>query len=361
MEAKSPVKSFSWIGSAPVDLIFFGFGWIPVFLAFVFAQNLGMRTHVWPVLLVLVLFINFAHRHLTMPLVYGDREQFGRRPWAYIGLPIFFLLLTTATLLYMEPGKTKPIRPYFTALIFLSVAWTIYHTLMQKMGILRIYSRKAGYGSARLDKAMLFSWFGFLFFACAASPSIERRAARLSSVGRILKKFLEPLMPFLPYVAWLALAFALVVTFLYFKTEWSAGRRFHWPKNLFLLSILLLYLTFLYDFLVGYAIFGFSHAIEYLAFVYIFAGRKYRARPPNSSWMARAVTRQALIFGVFMVAMGLFFLPWRWISNSTLQWYVVGSSFLHFIYDGWIWKVRDPQVAQPLGITAPSIDSAPSV
>ncbi|HEX5032841.1 MAG TPA: hypothetical protein VFW62_00045, partial [bacterium] len=231
-----------------------------------------------------------------------------------------------------------------------SVAWTIYHTLMQKMGILRIYSRKAAYGSARLDKAMVFSWFAFLFFACAASPAIERRAAKLSSAGRILKNLLEPVFPFLPYVAWLALAFALIVTLLYLKTEWSARGRFHWPKNLFLLSILALYATFLYDFLVGYAVFGFSHAIEYLAFVYIFAGRKYRARAPSSSWMAKAVNRQALSFGLFLVAMGLFFLPWRFISKGTLQWYIVGSSFLHFIYDGWIWKVRDPQVAKPLGI-----------
>lgn len=351
MEPKGATSS-DWIGSPKIDLIFFGFGWIPVFLAFVAAEKAGFKGQVWPFLLVFVLFINFAHRHLTMPLVYGDSEQFRRRPRAYIGLPIFFLLLTTATLLYIEPGKTKPIRPYFTALVFLSVAWTIYHTLMQKMGILRIYSRKAAYGSAKLDKAMVFSWFAFLFFACAASPDIERRVGSLSAVGRILKGFLTPALSVLPYFAYLALAVALVVTGLYLKTEWSAGRRFHWPKNLFLLSVLLLYATFLYDFLVGYAIFGFSHAIEYLAFVYIFAGRKYRAREPKSSWMARAVNRQAFFFGAFLLAMALFYWPWHSISRPTLQWYVVGSSFLHFIYDGWIWKVRDPQVARPLGIAS---------
>jgi hypothetical protein len=355
LEAKAQTSSSSWIGSPALDLIFFGFGWIPIFLAYVLAEKSGLKGPVWPVLLVFVLLINFAHRHLTLPLVYGDSEQFSRRPRTYIGLPIFFLVLTTATLLYLEPGKTKPIRPYFTILVFISVAWTIYHTLMQKMGILRIYSRKAGYGSARLDKAMVFSWFAYLFFACAASPGIERRAAKLSSAGRILKQILAPVFPFLPYIAWLALAAALVVTLLYFKTEWSAGGEFHWPKNIFLLSILLLYTTFLYDFVVGYAVFGFSHAIEYLAFVYIFTGRKYRAREPNSSWMARAVTRQALSFGIFLLAMGLLFLPWRWISNSTLQWYVIGSSFLHFIYDGWIWKVRDPRVSKPLGIATPAM------
>jgi len=353
LEAKSPAPTQGWISSPATDLIFFGFAWIPIFLAYVVAEKAGLRGPVWPLLLVFVLFINFAHRHLTLPLVYADNEQFRRRPGAYVALPIFFLLLTTATLLYMEPGHSKPIRPYFTVLVFISVAWTIYHTLMQKMGILRIYSRKAGHGSARLDKAMIFSWFAYLFFACAASPAIEKRAAKLSSAGKILKSILEPIFPALPYFAWLSLALALVVSFFYLKAELSGHRPFHWPKNLYLLSVLLLYSTFLYDFLVGYAVFGFSHAIEYLAFVYIFAGRKYRARAPSSSWMAKAVTRQALSFGVFLLAMGLLYLPWRWVSNDTLQWYVAGSSFLHFIYDGWIWKVRDPQVAKPLGISNP--------
>jgi hypothetical protein len=31
--------------------------------------------------------------------------------------------------------------------------------------------------------------------------------------------------------------------------------------------------------------------------------------------------------------------------------YIVGSGFLHFIYDGWIWKVRRPEVGAPLGIS----------
>ena len=29
--------------------------------------------------------------------------------------------------------------------------------------------------------------------------------------------------------------------------------------------------------------------------------------------------------------------------------YYIGSSMLHFLYDGWIWKVRKPEIATPLG------------
>jgi hypothetical protein len=32
--------------------------------------------------------------------------------------------------------------------------------------------------------------------------------------------------------------------------------------------------------------------------------------------------------------------------------YYSATSLLHFLYDGWIWKVRRPEVARPLGIGA---------
>ena len=36
-----------------------------------------------------------------------------------------------------------------------------------------------------------------------------------------------------------------------------------------------------------------------------------------------------------------------------LEVYIIGSSFLHFIYDGWIWKMRKPSVGRPLELSYP--------
>lgn len=346
---KPAQSATNWIGGPKTDLIFFCFGWVPIFLAFVWAFQTGRKQDLWPTLIAFVLMISFIHRHLTFPLVYGDPEQLSARKKAYLIFPILFFLLTLAGILYVQPGP-RPVRPLLTVLVFLSIVWNIYHTLMQKLGILRVYSRKAGYGRPWVDKAMIWVWFVYLLLQMAASPKVQQEVVRLTAAGKLLNKIFQPLTPIMPYLAGAALIGGLVVTGFYLKQEFSHRGRFHWPKNLFVLSVLLLYLTLCYDFVAGYAAFGFSHAIEYIAFVNVFTHRKFMAKPEQSSAMAAWIRKQGLSFGVFALGAVAIFLLWRHWSWTTLGWYILASSFLHFLYDGWIWKVRDPKVAQALGI-----------
>lgn len=253
-------------------------------------------------------------------------------------------------------GSIKTIRaaqPLLMALIVLSALWNFYHTLMQKMGILRIYSRKAAYGKSWLDKGMIWAWFAVLFFQLGSMPSVLQRISVLATSGKYLTETFRPFLKVFPYLAYLALLVALAVTALYLKEEWAHRDRLHWPKNIFLFSILALYSLFFYDFLIAYVAFGFSHAIEYLAFVNIFSRKKYLPKPEASSWMARWVHRQYLSMGIFVVASAAIFIPWHFLSARTLGAYILASSFLHFLYDGWIWKVRNPAVGKPLGIEYP--------
>ena len=115
----------------------------------------------------------------------------------------------------------------------------------------------------------------------------------------------------------------------------------------------MIYATFYYDMVVGYAVFAFSHAIEYIAFVNIYSRKKYLARPAGSSLLARAVRHQTLAMGVYCLAVAPAFFLWRWQGPTSLEWYIVGSGFLHFLYDGWIWKLRKPAVGKPLGLDYP--------
>ncbi len=257
----------------------------------------------------------------------------------------------------------KPIRatmPLFVVLVVVSALWNFYHTLMQKMGILRIYSRKAAYGKSWLDKAMIWVWFAFLFFQMGSMPSVLEQVNRHGNSGRYLVETLRPVFKIFPYLAVASLVVALGVTVLYLVEEFRNRERTHWPKNIFMLSIMMLYGLFFYDFFIAYVVFGFSHAIEYLAFVNIFSRRKFLPKPATSSWVARWVRHQWLYMSLFALAMILLFVPWRYISNVTLGWYILGSSFLHFLYDGWIWKVRDPAVGKPLGIGYPTSTPAPA-
>ena len=61
-----------------------------------------------------------------------------------------------------------------------------------------------------------------------------------------------------------------------------------------------------------------------------------------------------LVWGpVFALALtGLFFALADHRKTEPYLVYYTATSLLHFLYDGWIWKVRKPEVAQPLGLAS---------
>ncbi len=322
----------AWIRGPWTDLACFSFGWLPALAAFLLAAPGANR----PLLVTGVLFFNFLHRHLTLPLAYADPEEFRRRRIRYVLLPLFFAALSAALLSHS--------REAFMILAALAVLWTMFHSVQQKIGLLRIYARKAGGGAPWADRLFVWSWFAALLLHLGASPAIRAQAASLAVAGRWLARGLDAAGPAVPILAWSALALALVSTALFLRQGFTAA------KALFALSILALYGIFLHDLVMGYAVFAFSHAVEYLAFVNLYARKKFLARPPESSLLARAVRQQALVFGAFIVLVGGTFVAWNWISRPTLQIYIIGSGFLHFLYDGWLWKVRHPEVGRPLDL-----------
>jgi len=241
-------------------------------------------------------------------------------------------------------------RSWFAFMVVGAGLWCLYHSLMQKIGILRIYSRKSGYGKAWIDKSLIFSWFSFVLLAIGSSQTLLHRVASMAKLGNFLLATLGQVSFILPYFSGAALAVSLVLTFLYLRLEIGHPDGFNWPRNLFMLGFLLLFSTFFYDILAGFLSFAFNHAVEYLAFVYIFSKKNYLPKAKSSSAMARWVRRDRLYFGTYVLACGIVFIPWYFVSRMTIEWYIVGGSFLHFIYDGWIWKVRDPKVGAALGI-----------
>jgi len=437
-----------WIARPVVDLALLSFGWVPVLVAYLAIKEGGLSPRLEDGLLFFILGVNFLHRHITFPLVYGDGEMVREHRRAYTWLPALFLVATVGALLYVKPlvvegkpmevsrgggevtlevgrgdarrelpatvprmleataaaqvlddafrdevrvsahdgalrfevrdaGQRTFIRlkvksrtaeslgldgvrnkkhrakmPLYTALVVLSVLWTIYHTLMQKMGLLRVYSRRGTAGTPVLDRAMVFVWFFAMALWLASKESVRSMAVGRSAAGRFVAPLFEALDPALPFIAGALSLVALGLSVVYLKKELSAAHGFSWPRNLFMASLLALYAVFLWDVVAGYAILGFSHGLEYLAFVYIFSRRKYESREPSSSLMARWMRRPALAMAVFSVVLGAVFVVTRLEVRTYLGWYIVGSSFLHFIYDGWIWKVRRPSVQKPLGLAA---------
>ena len=320
-----------WIQNPWADTIFYSFGWIVIFLLLLIFQN----NYAWIILVVLL--FNYVHRHYTFALVYGENQEFNRRRFAYIALPIAAIIVTFIFVKYDS----------FKILLTISIIWTMYHTVAQKYGLTRIYSRKAGYGEARTELWLIYSWFIFLFFFLAVQ---EQGTVMKYRAGRVILGVLGDYMPYVRVLAYVAMTSCIYFTIRYIYVEIKNWRQISIPKNIYVLSIILLYGIFLYSLVIGYIVFAFSHALEYIAFVNFFVNAKYKKMPLHDSLLARASKKLWLYSGIFAVIVVLASLYGQQYNRQALEIYIVGSSFLHFIYDGMIWKVRRPEVGKPLEI-----------
>jgi hypothetical protein len=321
----------TWIHAPASDLVLFGFGWLIILLPL-----LWVDAWIYPIVFA-VLMVNDLHRHYTFVLVYGEPEEFEKRKALYIGLPIIAAMVAF-TFVYAKS---------FPVLLTISVLWTIYHSVGQKYGITRIYARKAGYGEAWIEKGLIFSWFYYVVFAIA-----EKEAATLSQfdAGRVVLASLGDVLKYMTALSYPILAVALIFVLLFVRQEYVNRHRMSVAKVLYVLSILMLYGLFFRSLVLGYVVFGFSHALEYIALVNVFIGTKYQQRPEAQSLLARASKRLWLSSSLFAIGVVSVCAVAQIRYEHALAIYIVGSGFLHFIYDGLIWKVRQPDVGQPLGI-----------
>ena len=320
-----------WIRNPATDLTFFSFGWIPVFLSLiVFKAHMG-------VIILFVLMFTSVHRHYTFALVYGEKEEFEKRKMLYILLPIIAVLVTFASL-YLDS---------FQILVALSLPWVLYHSVSQKYGITRIYSRKAGYGEAWIEKGVIFSWFVYLFFAL-----MEKEKGTLNQYqgSKVILSYVGDYLDYMTLISYFLLAVAVFFTLLFAYQEFKNRHQLSTAKVLYVFSTLLLYFIFFHSLVVGYIVFGFSHALEYIAFVNIFVNSKYKKKLDSRSPLAMASKKQWLYSSLFSIGILVLSLLGMKLNENAFMIYIVGSSFLHFIYDGFIWKIRRPEVGKPFDI-----------
>ena len=329
--ARIAAEDQTWIQAPTEDLSYFSFGWLLVFIPLFVTPSLT------PAVILVVLLFNYVHRHYTFVLIYGEPEEFARHRQAYVLLPLIALAVT-----FLSVALNA-----FPLLLTISVLWTILHSVAQKYGLTRVYARKAGYGDRWIEKGVIYSWFYVAFFGVAES---ERGALAEYTSGQVILSYVGAHLDWMTLASHVALLVALGFTALYLRQEWRHRVRISIAKNLYVGSILLLYAVFFYSLVVGYIVFAFSHALEYIAFVNLFVAQKYRKRPGVTSFLARAVRRQRLTSATFAgLVIGLSLIA-RAYDEDAFAVYIAGSSFLHFIYDAMIWKVRRPEVGEPLGI-----------
>lgn len=330
--SESP-RPTQWIVSPLVDLSFITLGWIAFYLTpHLFPQ------HLETIRLVSVTFLSGAHRYYTFPLVYFDRAEFGRRRGFYILAPVL-VTVGVALCYYFRVDEPEMYGAWYL--------FNYFHFVRQKYGILRIYSGKSGYGHKPLDAWSTYAWGigGFFYLLSYTTPTEGRFTYYLSQFfGGI---------PTFPIVVWTIYAAAAVLTLVWLVHELRKPDGLNLPKLLFQSSVVYLYgvgpLLAVGSLFIATSM---SHAMEYIAIVGLTVKRKARTSAEDCPVLARAANHtvvNTLLFAAFICALlyGL-----QYVSIFAFLFFAYGTGFLHFIYDGMIWRIRRPKVAAEVGVPA---------
>jgi hypothetical protein len=292
-----------------------------------------------------VLLLSFIHQPITAALVYGDRDQFmlARRVFTFSPLVFVVAVLT--------------IRHFsFVLLAVIAGLWNAEHTLMQRYGITRIYGRKVADDHGRLEKLMLFSWLALALLWTAADADTPSRAETAGLRGHnregidVLTHFRTPALVLIPIVATASLVLV---------ARWVRAERTHGgnpAKWLYLGSTAALFVTILVNPIAGFMGYVGSHAVEYFVIVGRSVGPRYRpelvaARPSPIGRLIGSSYGRIKFFVAYALAMALLVWALDLSHNLALHAAVIFTlGGMHVFYDGFIWKLRRPVVAQSLGI-----------
>ena len=112
-----------------------------------------------------------------------------------------------------------------------------------------------------------------------------------------------------------------------------------------------------------YVAYGFSHAVEYMVFVWAFQRRRYREPLAHKPLLQRLLRSPLSFYIVFFALVGGVFAgvqygggtlyqdPWKVLGAPVRSWvfyWTVWQSMAHFYFDSFLWKMRLPEVRASL-------------
>jgi hypothetical protein len=318
-------------------------------------------------LYALVIGVNLAHRHFGLPYAYFDGEVFHsyQRRLTWFPLSCIALLAATPWLLDEDTGGAIGAGAV-GAVVFFSVVWNLWHVFMQKFGILRLYMAKDSAPVERKTAAWVDKYFVLCWFPLYLSYLGPTYKDTILSRGQLVAPYTSVIIRFMEqYRAWLIAPSVLVAVGgvgVWLWYDWRA-HRFQNHARLSAATGTLMISTALFwaDPLKAFIAFGFSHAVEYITFVWAFQRRRYRRAQAEPSlmqrllqhpktWYALLITTFATI-GILQVLGGRAIFtdakPVAFLGITLRGWilyYAVYQSLVHFYLDGFLWKMRKAEV-----------------
>ncbi|HTR77089.1 MAG TPA: hypothetical protein VMH39_03230 [Gemmatimonadaceae bacterium] len=277
------------------------------------------------------------HRWITPMLVFLDGDRFKQRPNAYVGLFVLFLALTL-TFVSLD---------LVVLLLIMDWIWNAWHFAAQHSGISRIYGRvvnPADKSSGMFEKVVLRMFVVYVILRLGGAPVM----------GLDRERWLWWLDKALPYFRFADYPMLLLPVILLAREARGLSRA-SLGRFVYLSSICLLYSAIVVTvhmphskINVGMAeglIFaiGIVHSTEYLAIVSWSVKKRFATSTHGVfSYLA---PRWGMALGIFAFALGFGGLMMH--LHYERAWVIVTLfvSYLHYGYDGMIWKVRRPATA----------------
>ena len=338
-------KSSPWILDRWRDLLLFV--GTPVLLIPIFTAAQA-RWSAQDIFLFVGAFGAMGHHLPGMIRAYGDRALFDRFKIRFIVAPLAILAVCVWSSFYD-----------IQAVQLVAMAWGIWHGMMQTYGFCRIYDAKASAKAAaraRADLALCFAWF---------SAAVLLSPMRFRS---LLELYYESGGPAVPSAVVDAIRLSVIgalglvtIAFLWRQlSDWRAGRGASPVKITLLVSSIAFWWycnNGVQNILVGIALFEVFHDVQYLAIVWIYNRTRVERDQTIGGFMRFVFRRSGALIGVYVglvLAYGAIGLTQSAITAEWIRHGLVGlvtaSALLHFYYDGFIWKVREPQTRSMLGI-----------
>ena len=360
-----------WHISPVIDMAAYHFSWVWMLVPLVVASMLwrapdypGVNLNLY----ALVIGVNLAHRHFGLPYAYFDDEVFHSYQRRLTWFPLSCIALLAATPILLDEDTGGAIGAGAVgAVVFFSAVWNLWHVFMQKFGILRLYMAKDSAPVERktaawVDKYFVLCWFPLYlsYLGPTYKDTILSRGQAVAPYTSVIIRFMEQ------YRAWLIAPSVLIAAGgvgVWLWYDWRA-HKFQNHARLSAATGTLMISTALFwaDPLKAFIAFGFSHAIEYITFVWAFQRRRYRqpqARGPSlmqrllqhpKTWYALLISTFATI-GIMQVLGGRTILtdakPIDFFGITLRGWilyYAAYQSLVHFYLDGFLWKMRKLEV-----------------
>lgn len=298
-----------------------------------------------------------------------QQRDVGRPSYGRLGLGVLLAVGAAALVRALPAHAAFPFKLVISAVAVFSGAWNVWHVYMQKFGILRMYAAKSQVPAdarppAWADRLFVFGWVPLYLVVIAevAKPLVAKHYAST-------KPWLFPVADALIAAKPVLLPLGVAVTVVSIAAWLYHEHRGYGLRNGARLSMALgttgLSASFLFvapD--LAYMAYGVSHALEYMVFVWAFQRKRYAAPLPHDPLLGRLLQHPWLAYAALLGVVGglgfyldvgddLGLAPKPFVilgtkAGSWLFYWTIWHSMAHFYFDGFLWKMRLPQVRASL-------------